>query len=358
MVVTDNNKIILVDEVGKDTTLLTSRHQILDYTFSPSGSYLFVYFLNGRALLINLKQLNPVLNFVPHDERTVFALFSPDERHILTCSRDDKARLWSIQGDTVATLKGHLKNVYGGDFSPIEDRLLTRSYDGTVRLWDFNGNLIGGIIRHANYIHTAIFSADGNAIITGSADSTVKVWDKEGVHPINLGKFNDVVNRANNLPQTNYTLISSLGNHLKLFDIVNKEEFPLSRRSPNSTYFFEPKQKKLFLGEDNGGLIEYHLSNGIHLERELNVHSQRVIAIDFHPKKQLILSTSEDSTAKLWMSDGKIWIDIDLESKSVIPARFSTDGRGVYSIISNTLRYFMLPDEVYKERHVMTFSKD
>jgi WD40 repeat protein len=80
-----------------------------------------------------------------HDGVVEGAVFSKDEKRILTWSSDNTARLWDTStGKQIGPSLMHDGYVEGAVFSKDEKRILTWSWDGTARIWDaFTGKQIG-----------------------------------------------------------------------------------------------------------------------------------------------------------------------------------------------------------------------
>ena len=104
--------------------------------------------------------------------------FCPDGTCVLTTSDDDTARLWSLTGRTLATLRGHTANVTDAGFSPDGRYVLTQSEDGTARVWSARSGAELAVLRgHTGEITGAHFLPGGNRVLTTSVDGTGRVWD-------------------------------------------------------------------------------------------------------------------------------------------------------------------------------------
>jgi hypothetical protein len=106
------------------------------------------------------------------------AVFSPDDRRVLTASGDNTARLWEADtGKLLATFQGHAGGINSAVFSPDGRRVLTASWDRTARLWEADtGKLLATFQGHTDTVLSALFSPDGRRALTASKDQTARLW--------------------------------------------------------------------------------------------------------------------------------------------------------------------------------------
>jgi energy-coupling factor transporter ATP-binding protein EcfA2 len=110
------------------------------------------------------------------------AVFSGDERHILSWSNDSTARVSdAATGEELVTLR-HEYSVHGALFSGDERRILSWSDDvwsddGTARVWDAASGEALLTLRHEGLVRGALFSGDERRILSWSEDGTARVWD-------------------------------------------------------------------------------------------------------------------------------------------------------------------------------------
>ena len=63
--------------------------------------------------------------------------FSPDGRTIVSGSRDNKIKLWSVEtGQEIKTLVGHSDDVNSVAFSPDGKTVVSGSKDNNIKLWN------------------------------------------------------------------------------------------------------------------------------------------------------------------------------------------------------------------------------
>ena len=106
--------------------------------------------------------------------------FSPDGKHIASCSADATIRVWdTFTGKLIHTLEGHLAGISTIAWSPDSKTLASGSDDKSIRLWDTSTGKQHHIplLGHHNYIYSLAFSPKGNMLVSGSYDEAVYIWD-------------------------------------------------------------------------------------------------------------------------------------------------------------------------------------
>ncbi len=157
-------------------------------------------------------QIQPDLQFIGHTSPAWPSDISADSKRVISSSRDETARVWTIEGDLLAVHGGHsgvrfaslspdgdrvvtsrglwrldgeLKTlgsewITSATFSPDGTRIVACLADGTVTLSDILGNQITTLQGHTEFVHAARFSPDGSRFVTASDDGTARVWDING----------------------------------------------------------------------------------------------------------------------------------------------------------------------------------
>ncbi|MCL4875036.1 MAG: protein kinase [Anaerolineae bacterium] len=198
-----------------------------------------------------------------HGGRVFGAVFSLDERYIITGAGDSDIRIWDIEtGEVVRRLTGHTGAVNAIDLSPDGKTILSASEDGTLRLWDFEtGDLIREITGHSSGVMSAVFNADGTLILSGSKDSTMRLW--------NAADGTEIRQFIGHTGQVNAVDISFDG------------QFAISGASDRTLRLWE-------------------VGSGVEIRRFAE-HTDWVNGVKFSPDGTLALSTSNDETVRLWL---------------------------------------------------------
>jgi WD40 repeat protein len=158
------------------------------------------------------------------------AVFSPDEKQVLTSSVDGTVCLWRSDGDLVMTLT-YPRGTYASNwdiwcsFSPDGQHMLVCN-ENTASLWDTGGRLCttnwdsrsqldayteaflqdpsrdddpcarAESEGHIGRIYSAVFSPDGQRILTASEDKTARIWNLSGQQLVILRGHKDQVINA------------------------------------------------------------------------------------------------------------------------------------------------------------------
>src|SRR5262249_22208764 len=116
---------------------------------------------------------NPSLELAKHSSDVTYASFSPDNRSIVTVSRDQTAVVWSLpRGKPVATplLHTHKVGIRAGfgqksPFSSDSPGVVTAGEDGTARVWDALTGRPIAVFQHRNEVIRAVL-VDGGTLTT------------------------------------------------------------------------------------------------------------------------------------------------------------------------------------------------
>ena len=105
--------------------------------------------------------------------------FAPDGQRLVTASRDNTARIWSLRKPMRAplVLGPHAGTVSFATFSPDGRTVATASTDGTIRLWSSTGDERAVLRGHRGMVWTLAFAPDGARLFSGSFDGTVRAWN-------------------------------------------------------------------------------------------------------------------------------------------------------------------------------------
>ncbi|MGD2088816.1 MAG: hypothetical protein PVH61_21735 [Candidatus Aminicenantes bacterium] len=255
------------------------------------------------------------------------AVFSPDDKRILTAHEDGTVKMWDLKGTIPKDLAKHKARVLSAVFSPDGNRILTASWDHTVKLWDRKGKLLSEFNKHNKGVFSAVFSPDGNLIVTASMDRTAKVFNVKGDVQANL-KHNSAVSSAVFSPDGKHILTASWDKSTKLWNINGENILDLNKHD-GQVYSarFSPDGSRILTASEDGTAKMWDLEGNLLLS--LNEHQGDVFSAVFSPDGNRILTASDDSTAKVWDLSGNLLANLNKHKSGVKTAFFASDANWI-----------------------------
>jgi WD40 repeat protein len=272
------------------------------------------------ALEFSLLGPRETVVFAGHTDGIHGAAFAPDGQRIVTASADRTARLWHIDGRSIATLAGHCGAdaaqpaqdcvVLSAAFSPDGRWIVTGSSDGTARVWSSQGRQISVLAHPCAQapggpgqdcgVNTAVFSPDGKRILTSSNDDTARLWEQ---HPSDDGR-------------SRWRAVAVLTGHTSW---VRSAVY--SRDGQRILTASDDKTARLW---DADGKYRATIAS----------HDRELVYAEFAPDGTQILTSSFDRTVRLWRlveTQAQLQLGNPLTGHGGVWARgkFSIDGRTI-----------------------------
>jgi WD40 repeat protein len=122
--------------------------------------------------------LTAVAEFPAHDKHCMTAVFTPDDRYLVSGGFGGQARIWTLDGSPVGELIGHEAAVSVVRISPDGVTALTASSDRTVRVWDLptrEQRLVLG--PHRKQVLALDLDRAGDRVWSGDHDGQLNRWN-------------------------------------------------------------------------------------------------------------------------------------------------------------------------------------
>jgi len=368
--------------------------QVSKISFSPNSQELLmaVNDLTGKNHLVQIIDLigNKKAVFRGHTDWVTDAKYSAKGDMIISGSRDNKIKLWDVDGDLHGTLvgcKGQIFNFCQGDD---ENVILSVSGDRKIREWKFGRFL--NPLAEISKISDATFAPDGLKILvskkktaklcdlTGEEitnyggdikkihkikisksqefvaavckNKTVKVWNIDGSNATVLSGHTAKINSAEFSPDSSMILTASNDSSAILWKIGQNAPIKIFKaESSLLSAKFSPKGNTILLAESSGKAVLKDLS-GKTLREYQGVGIPLVLA-DFSPNGEMIFTANANSKVLILELSGKVVTEIINHKGKIASAVFSPDSKHIMIASSdNNLQIFALNGkEMIKLKH-------
>jgi WD40 repeat protein len=154
-------------------------------SFSEKSAHLAVGYSDNKIRIYSLKDWSLIQAIDAHKISVFTVRYSPDERFLLSGSRDAHLKVWDvIDGySNKESIVAHLYAINHLDFSPDNKHFVTCSMDKSIKVWDAATYQLLKVIdkaRHAGHgtsINKLLWSEHNNLLISASDDRSISIWD-------------------------------------------------------------------------------------------------------------------------------------------------------------------------------------
>ncbi|KAG4442865.1 hypothetical protein IFR05_001661 [Cadophora sp. M221] len=158
---------------------------------NPDCSRVFTGSLGGKLLSWNISSDKEAVaeTLCVHNDSTFCVQYMPGLHRIVTASRDQTVKVWSMAEAEITKnistplnkLLGHKDSVYSVDISPDNKIIFSASGDGSVRLWNsITGELMGTILGVGlQRFHDLCACRPKNLFTTAGHGEGLQIWSYE-----------------------------------------------------------------------------------------------------------------------------------------------------------------------------------
>ena len=190
------------------------------------------------------------------------AVYTPDQRHILTVAADQSIRIWNAAtGQEIRELSGHTGQVLCVASSPDSLTLISGAADNSIRMWDVpRSDPLRLFAGHEARIRDVAMSGDGKWAISFSDDMTGRIWNME----------------------------------------TGAVDMPLKGLGATSTIAAaRPDGNQVASGDVEGRIWMWETLEGS-MDGVLSAHQGPIRGLEFHPNNQQLVSVGADGLLKVW----------------------------------------------------------
>jgi WD40 repeat protein len=317
---------LLLEEAARPTrarllTLAGHTGKLFDIAYSPDGKWLATASADRTTRLWDTAT-GALRATVQHADRVATLAFSPDSRLLASGSQDQTVRVWDvIAGRELAALSigAPLQRI---EFSPDGSTLLTAAAQRTLRLWQMPTGTAAGELAGLGRIQGATFCRTGACIVAWDTDRII-VWDTATRAPRASYQV-DGSQQLHSATVSQTGALLALGTKLGRFVLLRGDGTLIVDRAAHDEPVFDiaisPDESLVVTGSDDRTARLWSASGeprGI-----LAGHRASVLQVRFTPAGDRIVTTSADGTARLWLASGGLLGEVtghtDIVSKAAI----------------------------------------
>ncbi len=322
--------------------------------FSSDGRIVVTADRGDRSLCLWDAGTGKLVKGLKHDDGIHDAAISRDRALLVTGSKDNTARLWEANtGKPVGSPLPHGAPVRAVAFSPDSRLVATGGEDCAVRLWDVaTVTPFGPPLMHDAAIQWIAFSPEGQTLVAGSRDGLFTLWDaKSGKAMRRTGKAQTGATlNATGFRRDGRRVVTSSGKNTWLWDTTNGNQVgaPLQHQGYIHAVSFAPDDRTIVTGSwlpaKTGGLGGLFRGGETRFWDAAPGVSAGALVLPkifgptgaFHPSGQILVTASNDNTARLWDVAAKKPIGNPLQHEGqVLAVCFSPDGKTILTGSSN-----------------------
>jgi hypothetical protein len=225
--------------------------------------------------------------------------FSKSGEHLVAAGGEPgitgQAVIWKVAtGEVVRSLRGHRDAMLGARYSHNQKMIATCSYDQTIIIWDLEtGNQLKALDGHNGAVYEVAFRPDDQVLASASGDRTVKLWS------VGTGERLDTLSQS------------------------TKELYCLA---------WDPSGTRLIAAGVDNRIRQWQITaNAAEGTNPILVsqfaHEMALLRVAYSRDGKLVVSTGEDSRAKVWNAADLSPIGtLAIQPDWVTGAAFSPDG--------------------------------
>ncbi len=226
--------------------------------------------------------------------------FSPDSSRIVLPGTDTFVKVYStVSGQLELSLKGHTARILSTAFSVDGKRLLSVSEDSTIRIWDASsGQEIQSLPIQTDFeeVPKACFVA-GNQLVVSTAEGT-ELRSLETGKRMNPRHWPDTEARVSRDGER-VALYSRFGKHISIWDSGSlRRTVKITEEDGIVTMAWSADGESLLVATTSRVMIR-RAEDGGAMAKFLG-HSNRIVNAVFTPDSDRVVTTSRDSTVRVW----------------------------------------------------------
>lgn len=274
--------------------------------FNKEGDLIITASKDSLARIWNSNNGVEIFKLAGHTGFVNSAAFDPFDVYAVTASNDSTAIIWNVKtGDSLRTLKGHKHTVRSANFNIDGSKIITASSDRSFIIWDSNtGTPLDTVCCNVAELWYANYSHDGKIIYTTNNIGFVHFYDSNTLKEIKVfNTRNGVIPYANFSADMKYFVTASWFGKAIVWDFETGDTlFSVAHDTsvvPLNSANFDYSGEFLITAGNDFVANMWNAKNGNFVAKLLE-HTSAVLSASFNFDRSRVLTSSWDSTAKVW----------------------------------------------------------
>lgn len=299
----------------KHITLQPHGGWVVSVAWSPDGEHILTGSRDGRARIWNART-GALEHALEAQSDYVWSVgWSPDGKQVLTGGWDDTVRIWDVASEHEIRRWNEKADVRAVAWSPDGRQILAGTWDGLVRLYDIASGAVRAVacdpptsaepMEDGRAVLSVAWKPDGTEIAAGRNDGYVCSWDagsgrsvltfKAAGREVRAVAWNHAGTRLLTCSIDRLAVIwdAASGSHLRTF---------VGHSGLIRSADWSPDDARIVTGSDDQTARIWDVETGREISR-VDGHQGAVWSVAWHPKQSLIVTGSFDKTAQIWLTD-------------------------------------------------------
>ena len=277
---------------------------------------------NSKNDKIATSSQDSIVQYWQSDDSPIKALkgtsfYSEDGNFIALIKDDATVEILNNKGKIITTLKGHKDKIFNVIFSPDNKTIITESRDKTIKLWQINGKLSASLerkkITDEKKENTIIFSSDSNYLVWLYDENTIKFLRSDG-KIIKKNEYEARMSITTNPDKNIVAIAKKPHHHLNKIDL-----WQMDGTFIKTLKFKDTDLSSYFSGftSDNHLVVKSRISEKTQF---WNFDETLVSSIDkeissFSPDFNIFTTIEGNNKVNLWKRDGTLISSIKVENE-------------------------------------------
>ncbi len=151
---------------------------VFGVSFSPDNKLLLTSSRDRTAKIWDLTAKTSTLTFPEHQNSVYDVVSKPDGKLNISAGEDGQVRVWNMNdAKQVRSLSGHSKPVLKVASHPKHSVVISCGADNNVRVWNPDtGSTMRVLGGHTDWVYSLAFSSNGDLIASGAWNGDVRIW--------------------------------------------------------------------------------------------------------------------------------------------------------------------------------------